>query len=1048
MKTTYFNKLRSSLLLLLMFALFKSLSAQNPGLKSVVGQVSDRTGDLLIGASIKLKNETTGGVLTDNMGKFSITIPVTVKDPILVVSYVGYKTQEIKVGDQKQVQIILESEKTALDEIVVIGYGSVQKRDLTGAVEKADVDEISKAPIANFDEALAGRVAGVSVSFGEGTPGAQSQIIIRGANSLTQDNAPLYVVDGFPVETSMNNAIDPGDIASLEILKDASATAIYGARGANGVIIITTKKGKEGSPVVNYSGTYGLQEISNKMDLMNGYEFVKYQSEIRTATYMNTSYFLNGKTLDSYRGTGIDFQDYLFKRSPLQNHRINVSGGSKDTKYLISLANTNQEGILINSGYERIQGRINLEQKVFSWLNIGVNASYSSAKKYGSAPSESGISGTTNLLQNAWAYRPVAGNDIDLLAEFVDSEIDTENNFQVNPLLSAQNELRELFTKTLLVNSFAEIKLPLNLKLRSSIGYTGDNQRQDIFNNSLTRAGSPVFSRIGVNGQTAYLESNNWLNENILTYARNFHKKHSIDALIGFTMQERKSISNSVQMQNLPNESLGMSGLDEGLFNMMSASRESWTLMSFLSRANYNYDSKYYLTASIRADGSSKFAGGNRWSYFPSGAIMWRIKKENFFKNVNFISDAKVRVSWGKTGNNRVSEFAYLPQISVNPSFKYYFGNEAVSSSAITNLGNKDLEWEQTTQADVGLELSFLNNRISFSADLYRKTTDNLLLNAELPGSSGYSLGYKNIGTIQNKGLELTLNTTNIRSKKFSWSTNFNIAFNNSNVAALTDNQDVMLISVNSINNTWNNLPAYIARVNQPLGQMYGFVYQGTYKYDDFIRNGDTYLLKANIPYSISQDAVQPGDAKYKDINGDGVVNMKDATILGNGIPVHTGGMNNKFTFQNFDLSFLFQWSYGNEILNANKYAFEMFSGFSGNKYKNFMNRWTPENTESNIPRYNDGSGSYYSSYAIEDGSYIRLKTVTLGYTFPKKLITKLHLNNLKVFLSAQNLYTLTRYSGMDPEVSVRNSALTPGFDWSAYPTAKTVALNLQLSLK
>src|SRR5690606_2690558 len=600
LKDTFMQKKGGLLLLLL--ALVNIAFAQN-----ITGVVLDQDGLPLPGANVSVKNAKVN-TLTNSKGEFNITMPAGDQNPVLVISYVGFETQEIKISEQRTVKITLREEHNSLNEIVVIGYGSVSKRDLTGSVEKADMDAISEAPVANLDEALAGRIAGVNVSFGEGTPGSESQIIIRGANSITQDNSPLYVIDGFPVEESMSNTLDPKDIASLEVLKDASATAILGARGANGVIIITTKKGTAGSPQISYSGSYGVQRLSNTTDVMDGYEFAKYQWEVRTANNVNSTYFIVGKDLNSYQGRGIDFQDHLFHDAPIQNHRVSISGGTNDSKYLVSLSNTDQEGVIINSGYGRFQGRFNLDQKIFSWLNFGLNANYSRTKKYGTAPSVTGSSGTNSLLQNMWAYRPVAGNDnVDLLSDFVDSDIDTDNNFQVNPLLTAENELRDDFLKNFRVNGYLEAKLPWDLKFRSNISYTGEDQRRDVFNNSKTREGSPIFSRIGVNGQVSYFENSGWLNENLLTYNRKINEVHHLDLLAGFTMQERSSISNSVQMQNVPNESLGMSGIDEGLFNRMAASRENWTLMSYLSRANYNYRNKYYITASFRADGSSKF---------------------------------------------------------------------------------------------------------------------------------------------------------------------------------------------------------------------------------------------------------------------------------------------------------------------------------------------------------------------------------------------------------------------------------------------------------
>jgi TonB-linked SusC/RagA family outer membrane protein len=680
---------------------------------------------------------------------------------------------------------------------------------------------------------------------------------------------------------------------------------------------------------------------------------------------------------------------------------------------------------------------------------MGFTASFSSSTRIGSSPSTASFSATNNLLQNVWAYRPVTGSaEFDLLEDLFDPEVDYNNDYRINPILGAKNELRERFNTDLISNAYAEILFNQKLKLRSTIGYVSKAQRTDQFNNSNTRSGNPRSSRIGVNGSVAYTDNTSWSNENILTYKNKIAKKHNIDALVGMTMQQGDYIYNSLSMQFVPNEFLGMSGLDEGAFNTSSSVRSTWGLMSYLGRLNYNYDFKYYLTASLRADGSSKFPIDNRGGFFPSASVMWRFTKEPFMKALTFMQDGKIRASWGVTGNNRVTDFASYFQITSHPSFKYYFGNNEIKGAAIATLGNNNLKWEETTQTNVGLDLGFFDGMFTLVTDYYYKTTDDLLLNAEMPGSSGYPSVFKNIGKISNKGLELTLTSRNIENKNFIWTTDFNISWNQTKVLALAENQISLNTSVTSLDNTWSSIAAYISRLNEPLSQIYGYIYEGTYKYDDFEKTGSIYTLKPNIPYIGDASTIQPGDMKYSDINGDGIINDFDRTVIGRGTPIHTGGINNTFKIYNFDFSFFWQWSYGNDIINANKYMFMIGNKHTTNMFAEYSKRFSEENPTSDIPRVKAVGGNVYSTFAVEDGSFLRLQNITLGYDLPKEIASKLYLAKLRIYATAQNLLTLTNYSGMDPEVSVRHSALSQGFDFSAYPRASTISLGVNLILK
>ena len=527
------------------------------------------------------------------------------------------------------------------------------------------------------------------------------------------------------------------------------------------------------------------------------------------------------------------------------------------------------------------------------------------------------------------------------------------------------------------------------------------------------------------------------------------------------TLQNSDYNSYSAKSVQIPNETLSMADMGSGIPQSVTSKITSWSMISYLGRINYNYKSKYYMTASFRADGSSKFRGKNKFGYFPSVSTAWNFSEEKFMKSIRrYVSNGKFRLSWGQTGNNRVDEYAtyallemlksrrgdYMSIGSI-PGGAYPFNNDLTNLGAVpTSLPNKDLKWETTTQWNVGLDLSFLRNRIDVTMDWYHKITDDLLLNATLPASCGYVSAIKNIGKVSNTGFELTINTTNIKTRNFKWITNFNISFNRNKVLELAENQDALSSSA-KFDNNFNSMTNYIAKVGQPMGMMYGFIYEGTYKYDDFDKSGDTYTLKSNVPHFVSESNTQPGFPKYKDLNEDGVIDFEDQTIIGNGMPKHIGGFTNNFRYSNFDLNIFFQWSYGNDILNANKLIFENNYQPNLNQFASYADRWTPENPTSDIPRAT-GSGSkrVYSSRIIEDGSFLRLKSLTLGYTFPKSMISKINFNKLKLYVSGQNLWTLTNYSGYDPEVSIRNAALTPGMDYSAYPRAWSINFGVNIN--
>lgn len=1050
---------------MMLFVLFSVTVAMAQVL--VRGTVVDQTGESVIGASIQVKG-TTQGTITDIDGKFSLGVPD--KKSVIVVSFIGYATKELQVDTSKPMSIVLEEDTKVLDEVVVVGYQEVRKKDLTGSVAKADMNELLNTPVGSFDQNLGGRIAGVNVSSSEGTPGGTMNIVIRGNNSLTQDNSPLYVIDGFPVEdAAIASTINPSDIESLDILKDASATAIYGARGANGVVIITTKKGKVGKAQITYDGSVTMHHVTRTIPMMDAYEFVKLQAETYPASIANSTggYLMEyqGKqwTLDDYRDIfQYDWQDEILRTALQHNHNIRLTGGTEGVRYNASVSYYNQDGILLNSGYERFQARANTVIKRDK-LDINLTTNYSRSIQTGSTPSETSYSGMNNLFYSVWGYRPVTYPNKSmesLLNDVMDEAIDSSNDYRFNPIRSLKEEYRKYYINNLQLNGYVSYEFIKGLKLKVSGGYTYDARKNDQFNNSNTRYGGPT-STDKVNAQIIRNERLTWLNENTLTYQTNIKKKHFFNSLVGITFQNSDYEYYSLKSTHIPNESLGMAGMADGTLSSSSSLKSSWSMMSYLARLNYNYKSKYYATASFRADGSSKFSKKHRYGYFPSGSLAWNFMEEEFMDPIKKVVGAgKLRVSWGLTGNNRIGEYDYYALLQMLkekqgdyisngsiPSGVYPFDNDMSSVGMVpVSLPNEDLKWETTEQWNVGLDLSFFNERLNFTADVYRKTTRDLLLEASLPLVSGYYSATKNIGKVRNDGLELSLSTVNVQTKDFTWTSDFNIAFNKNEVLELAENQ-LSLTTAARFDQNYNSQPSYIAKVGLPMGMMYGYIYEGTYKYDDFVKSGNSYTLKDNVPYFSSEANTQPGMPKYKDVNGDGIIDTNDRTIIGRGLPIHTGGFTNSFTYKGFDLSVFFQWSYGNDIMNANRLFFENAGGKKDlNQFASYANRWTPENPESDIPAATkSASNNVISSRIIEDGSYLRLKTVTLGYTFPKALIAKAKLSNARVYVAAQNLWTWTSYSGYDPEVSVRNSALTPGLDFSSYPRAFTLSFGVNL---
>ena len=1020
----------------------------------VKGKVTDSSGQAIIGAAV-IEKGTTNGAVTDIDGKY--TLEVSSSDVVLVVSSLGYDQMEVKISGASHVK--LKEAREALDGVVVIGYGTVARKDLTGSVSSVAMGDIEDVPVASFTDALGGRIAGVQVSASDGQPGAEQQILIRGNNSLTQSNSPLYVVDGFPIEDFDASSLGMDAIESINVLKDASSTAIYGARAANGVIVVTTKKGKIGKPQVTFKASCGISGVSNKIDLMTPYEFVKYNHELRPGL-TEQKYFSEGRSLESYSDVkGVDWFDKILDPVPItQNYELSVRGGNDITRYSFSGSYYNTDGIIAHTGFNRYQGRLSIDQQIGKYVKAGVQANFSRKTEWGqtAAQGSSDYNITTYQLYNVLAYRPVSYDpSADLENSLVDEDVTDINDVRFNPIITNDNEYRQIYTTNTMANIYLEVRPIDGLVFLTNGTMSLRNKEQEVFHNSLTQEGSNMNPRNnrGQWGAVNEYKREIWSSESTLTYDKCLDLKHNINVVAGASFQKGINTGKGFTSANVPNEELGISGLDEGVLVNSISESSAYTMASFFGRINYNYDSKYLFTATWRADGSSRFSKYNRWAYFPSAALAWNITEEKFMRPVLFLSTGKLRLSWGQTGNNRVTDYAYLSSLKTPVNVSYSFDNKTPLQGLLKeNMGNMNLKWETTEQWNLGLDLGFLRDRILFTADFYHKVTRDLLLNAEVPYTSGYETIYKNVGSIMNRGMEFSLSTVNIKRRNFTWTTDFNISFNQNRILSLEENKQNHFSFVEFESN-YNNEPLYLTQVGRSTGMFYGYIFDGVYQYSDFDRTASgTYILKNDVPSNGNdRSTIQPGDIKYRDLNGDGTVDDYDRTIIGRGLPIHTGGITNTFKWKGLTLSAFFQWSYGNNILNANRLIFEgnTTALTFANQFASYIDRWSPENqTNKNFRAGGQGPLGRYSTRVLEDGSYLRLKNLTISYDISSKALKKAGIRTLNVYLTGHNLWTLTKYTGFDPEVSTRNSILTPGFDFSSYPMSRSVLLGLKVTFR
>jgi TonB-linked SusC/RagA family outer membrane protein len=1050
-KPTYHTLSKRGYITLL--ALFVSIITFAQGV-TVKGTILDENKEPLIGATVQVKGETTGAA-ADLDGNFTLKAK---KNATLVVSYIGYLTQEVRLQGKTQVTIQLIPDSKTLDEVVVVGYGTMKKSDLTGSVASVAAKDIEGYQTSSVAGALGGQIAGVQITSTDGTPGAGFNISIRGVGTLTGDASPLYIVDGF--EVSDIDYLSNSDIESIEVLKDASSSAIYGARAANGVVLITTKSAKVGKTTVTYNGSATYRKISKTLDLLSPYEFARLQGDI-DPKYKDT-YYKEGEetegvpykyqTLDDYIGVaGVDWQGETFNPTWSQDHNVTIMGGTDNTKYNGSLSRYVENGIFKNSGFDRTTAKFRLDQKINKKVSFNLTVNYAMTNRKGVGTS--GDSGRFNMLAQILSARPTGGlkmTNEELLESAIDPEMlnSGESLAQVNPVKQAESVTNEKRAEMWSANASVNWQIIKGLTFKTSGSYNTTNNRTDIF----YRDGSKEAYRNGEKpyGRTQMGRDVRWTNTNTLTW-KDKVKKHNYDVMLAHEVSFRSSEYLLGEAMDFPFDNLGNNNLGLGATpSKVNTDYYDKTLLSFFARANYNYDNRYLLTATVRTDGSTVFSQKNKWGFFPSFSAAWRVSEEAFMKDLKWISNFKVRFGWGIVGNDRISNYLSLDMYS---NIKYGIGNNTVTVLTPKQLKNSNLKWEGSSSVNLGVDLGFLDNRLNVTADFFIKNTKDLLLAQSLAQATGFTSQWQNIGKIQNRGIELSITSTNIQTKNFTWNTNFNISFIRNELKALADGASHMYARSGFDSNFTGY--DYIAKVGESLGLIYGYEFDGVYQYDDFYTDTDGKLVlkpgvTQNSRYSTGvkgePNGARPGAVKYKDQDGDGDITTKDRTVIGNAMPKWFGGITNTFEYKGFDLSFMFQFNYGNDIYNATRlYATQTRSG-RRNMLAEVADRWTPTNASNSVPSTKGYITNDVYSRFVEDGSFLRLKNLTLGYTLPKKWTNKFHASRLRVYVTGQNLFCLNNYSGYDPEVNSLNNPMMPSLDWGAYPKSRvfTVGLDLQ----
>ncbi|MFY9152416.1 MAG: TonB-dependent receptor [Prolixibacteraceae bacterium] len=990
-----------------------NINAPGQQQKSVTGKVTDSSGGLLPGVSVVVKG-TTNGAITDGNGKYSISnIP---EKATLKFSFVGMKSQEIAVGNKTTINIQLEEETVGIEEVVAVGYGTQRKRDLTGSVAVVKTSDLRSLPVPSISDALQGRAAGVQV-ITSGKPGDDATFRIRGTGTINNSN-PLIVIDGLPVSSGLNQ-LNMDDVESLQVLKDASATAIYGSRGANGVVIVTTKRGTAGQSQVNFNYSYGVQNATNMIDVLNASQFVSLHNDIlANAGVTKNPAYANPESL----GTGTNWLGEFFRTAPMQNYSVSYSGSSEKTNYYVSGNYFDQQGIVINTGFKRYTFQLNTDSKVTSRLKLGNSLTLNNDIK---TSGDYSIRNAMLALPTQPVFRENGNYSGPIAQSIYDGDI-------TNPVGAAKTVENATKGYNLMGSVFGELDIYKGLKFKSTFGLQAN------FWDS--RTWSPKFQWDTSKKENSYLSQRynknlTWVWDNTFSYERT-SGKHRFGVMAGTSAQENRYNFMNGSVQNFASDNTQQ--LNNGTMQpTVGGNTESWALFSYMGRLNYAFADKYLVTATVRRDGSSRFGEGNKYGIFPSASLAWRISEEDFFKNISFINDMKIRAGYGVTGNQEIGNYSFASNLN---TIKYNFNNNVVSAVVPTVMPNPSVQWEEQQQANIGFDATLLDQRIDVTVDAYLKKTNKMLVPMSVPVSTGYSDVYVpsiNAGKMENKGVELTVNSRNLTGK-LTWNTSFNVSFNKNKVISIND---TIPMSSGSIGLNQN---LALIQAGQPINFFYGFKTDGIFQSQEEV-DSHAVQVPGNDPYN----RTSAGDIRFVDLNNDGVINDKDRTYLGNPNPTFIFSLNNSFSFQGFDLSIFLQGIAGNEICNANRFWSEAMA-VAQNQTTETLNRWTGPGTSNTMPRavFNDpNKNTRPSDRYIEDGSYLRIKNLTLGYTIPKLLMKKAHISSARIYVSAQNLYTFTKYKGFDPEVNASDLNSVNGIDNSVYPVTRTFTVGVNLGL-
>ena len=977
------NKINLNIKIFICFFMLSGmlLNAQN----MVTGTVSDMQDLPIPGVSIIIEG-TSIGTITDFDGNYELEA-VYDEASVLVFSYLGFETKKVQVNGQNTINVQLKENAQALEEVIVVGYGSQLKKDITGAVSTVDSESFESRPNNQVGSLLQGQSAGVQVLSNSGKPSAGFSVRIRGTNSINAGSEPLYVVDGVP--TTDTRSINPSDIDKVTILKDASSTAIYGAQGANGVVLITTKRGTTNKPKVSLDAYSGVSQVWNTLDVLNGEQYRDLMGELG----LNTDW-------ENFTAR-TDWQDKIFQNGLSQNYQTSVSGRTESTNYFISAGFTSQEGAVRSSELDRTNFKINLDQDINDWLKIGTRMSYTKYRD---------VDVNDNNAVNQGGVLLGALTTPSIIGVFNEDGMFTSNPFQnwENPLASTDGLDREFNSDRFLGNIYLEAEFLEDFKYKINYGVDYSN---GIFDSFLDPFRTGFGAAIGGQSISNTNKNSYYIIENTIAYNKKFDK-HSFEGLIGSVNQKFTFENSAIQTRNFSSETVTTPNAGSEIITA-TASKSEKANSSFLSRVNYSYDDKYLLTANFRADGSSAFGPNERWGYFPSFSLGWRASRENFMSDSSIIDDLKLRAGWGIVGNDQIGNYAYLGRVGTGAN--YPFGVSIQPGTFPASIENLDLKWEESEQVNIGVDLTLLNNRITFTAEAYVKNTRDLLLNAPLPNITGFDSAIQNIGELQNKGLEFSLNTVNFDKKDFSWNTDFNISFNRNEVVDLVG-QEILQGGI-----AGGRGEASLVREGLPLGSLYGYIYGGV---DPTTGNAFYIDNEGNSTFTPSQD---------------------DRTVIGDANPDFFYGLTNTISYKQFGLFIFIQGSQGNDMLNVTRIETESMQG-PKNQTIAVLDRWREPGDITNIPRpsFGNNDNSRVSTRFIEDASYMRFKTITLSYNFSKKLLDTLNISTLKVYATGENIFTITDYSGFDPEVNAFGGSNTiRGIDFGTYPQTRNLIFGI-----